>query len=126
MLIYTFYVSLYVYTKIYMCSLMSDALQHHGLYPPQAPLSMRLSRQEYWSGLPFPSPEDLPAPGIEPEPPALAGVFFTTSATWEAIYRYRYRYRHRYKDMHRWKNMELVDNSPWGRKGSDTTEQLNT
>ena len=32
----------------------------------QAPLSMRFSRQEYWSGLPFPSPGDLPDPGIEP------------------------------------------------------------
>ena len=33
---------------------------------PQAPLSMDISRQEYWSGLPFPSPGDLPNPGIEP------------------------------------------------------------
>ena len=32
----------------------------------QAPLSMGFSRQEYWSGLPFPSPEDLPDPGIKP------------------------------------------------------------
>ena len=37
----------------------------------QAPLSMGFSMQEYWSGLPFPSPEDLPDPGIEPESPAL-------------------------------------------------------
>ena len=37
----------------------------------QAPLSMGLSRQEYWSGLPFPSPGDLPNPGIEPGSPAL-------------------------------------------------------
>ena len=37
----------------------------------QAPLSMEFSRQEYWSGLPFPSPEDLPNPGIEPRSPAL-------------------------------------------------------
>ena len=37
----------------------------------QAPLSMGFSRQEYWSGLPFPSPEDLPDPGIEPSSPAL-------------------------------------------------------
>ena len=47
----------------------------------QAPLSMWISRQEYWSGLPFPSPGDLPDPGIEPESlvsPALAGGFFTT------------------------------------------------
>ena len=50
----------------------------HGLYPP-APLSMGLSRQEYWSGLPHPSPGDLPDPGIEPTSlkfPALAGGFF--------------------------------------------------
>ena len=37
----------------------------------QAPPSMGFSRQEYWSGLPFPSPGDLPGPGIEPGSPAL-------------------------------------------------------
>ena len=37
----------------------------------QAPLSLGFSRQEYWSGLPFPSPWDLPDPGIEPRSPAL-------------------------------------------------------
>ena len=37
----------------------------------QAPPSMGLSRQEYWSGVPLPSPEDLPSPGIEPWSPAL-------------------------------------------------------
>ena len=37
----------------------------------QAPQSMKFSRQEYWSGLPFPSPEDLPNPGIEPGSPGL-------------------------------------------------------
>ena len=37
----------------------------------QAPLSTGFSRQEYWSGLPFPSPGDLPNPGIEPRSPAL-------------------------------------------------------
>ena len=37
----------------------------------QAPLSMEFSRQEYWSGLPFPSPGDLPYPGIKPRSPAL-------------------------------------------------------
>ena len=36
-----------------------------------APLSMEFSRQEYWSGLPFPSPEDLPNPGIKPKSPTL-------------------------------------------------------
>ena len=43
----------------------------------QALLSMRFPRQEYWSGLQFPPPRNLPNPGIEPESPALAGVFFT-------------------------------------------------
>ena len=37
----------------------------------RAPLSMGFSRQEYWSGLPFPSPGDLPDPGIEPKSSAL-------------------------------------------------------
>ena len=37
----------------------------------QAPLSVGFSRQQYWSGLPFPSPGDLPNPGIKPESPAL-------------------------------------------------------
>ena len=53
----------------------------------QAPLSMRLSRQEYWSGLPCPPLGNLPSPGIQPMSlmsPALARGFITTSTTWEA------------------------------------------
>ena len=53
----------------------------------QPPLSMEFSRQEYWSGLPCPPPGNLPNPGIKSmslASPALAGGFFTTSATWEA------------------------------------------
>ena len=46
----------------------------------QAPLSIGFSRQEYWNGLPFPSPGDLPDPGREPVSPALAGRFFTTES----------------------------------------------
>ena len=48
-----------------------------------APLSMKFFRQEYWSGLPFPTPGDLSDPGIKPMSlvsPALAGKFFTNSA----------------------------------------------
>ena len=55
----------------------------------QAPLSMGFSRQEYWSGTPYPPSGDLPDPGIEPmslTSPALAGGFFATSTSWEAIY----------------------------------------
>ena len=54
----------------------------------QAPLSMGFSRQEYWSGLPCPPPGDLPDAGTEPASlwcPTLAGRFFTTSTTWEAL-----------------------------------------
>ena len=57
----------------------------------QAPLSMGVSRQEHWSGLPCPPPGHFPNPGIEPGSlmsPALAGGFFTTSATWKATYIY--------------------------------------
>ena len=52
-----------------------------------APLSVGFSGQEYWTGLPGPSPGDLPDPGIEPASlmsPALAGRFLTSSA-WEAL-----------------------------------------
>ena len=61
---------------------------------PQAPLSMGVSRQEYWSGLPFPRAGDLPHPGTEPEslaPPALAGRFFPPGPpgkTQEEVMRY--------------------------------------
>ena len=61
----------------------------------QPPLSMGSSRQEYWSGLPYPSPGDLPNPGIKPESrtlPALVEGFFTTSATWEALFNYKHQY----------------------------------
>ena len=44
----------------------------------QAPQSMGFSREEHWSGLPFPPPRDHPDPGTEPASSALAGRFFTT------------------------------------------------
>ena len=59
-------------------------------YSPPAPLYTRISRQLYWSGLPGPTPGDLPDPGIKHESltsPALAG-FFTTCATWDAFISY--------------------------------------
>ena len=54
----------------------------------QAPLSIRFSRQEYWSGLPCPPLGDLPDPGIKPisfTSPSLAGGFLTPSTIWEAL-----------------------------------------
>ena len=80
-----------------VCVCMSSCVQpfvipltvaHH------APLCMNFSRQEYWSGLPFPTPGDLPNPGIEPASlvsPALAGEFFTAGATLEAQFWYQIR-----------------------------------
>ena len=46
---------------------MSNSLQPHGMWPAKAPLPVAFSRQEYWSGLPFPIPGDLPDPRIEPK-----------------------------------------------------------
>ena len=54
----------------------------------QDPLSMGFSRQEYWSALPSPPSGDLPNPGMNLQSlmfPALAGMFFTTGTTWEAL-----------------------------------------
>ena len=56
--------------KSVSCSVLSDSVTPWTV-PHQAPLSMEFSRQEYWSELPFPSPGDLPNPGIEPGSPAL-------------------------------------------------------
>ena len=53
------------------CSVMSDSLQPHGTVAYQAPLAKKFFRQEYWSGLPFPSPGDVPDPGIKLGSPAL-------------------------------------------------------
>ena len=47
--------------------------------------SVEFSRQEHWSGLPFPTPGALPDPGIEPASLALVARFFTSSATWEIL-----------------------------------------
>ena len=66
------------------CTVVSDSVQPYGLYTAcQVPLSMGFSRQEYWSGLQYPSLGDLPNPGIElmSLSPALAGRFFTISST---------------------------------------------
>ena len=52
-------------------SVMSDSFASSWTIANQAPLSMGFSRQEYWSGLPFPTPGDLPNPGIKARSPAL-------------------------------------------------------
>ena len=64
---------------MYVCARVVSRVQLFAIpWTHQAPLSMEFSKEEYWSGLPFPTPGDLPNPGIEPASPALAGGFFTT------------------------------------------------
>ena len=73
------------FSRVWLCPMLRTATC-------QTPVFMGFSRQEYWSGLPFPPPGDLPNPGIEPESltsPALAGRFFTTSTTLEALTIYK-------------------------------------
>ena len=66
-----------------LCSVVSDSLQPHGLWKPGSFVHGTF-QQEYWSGLPFPSPGDLPEPEIKsespvtPVTPVLAGGFFTS------------------------------------------------
>ena len=63
------------------CSVMSDSVVTPWTVARQTPQSMGFSRQEYWSGLPFPPSGGLPDPGIEPRSPvtpSLAGGFFST------------------------------------------------
>ena len=72
---------------LFSCPVGSNSFMPPWTAARQAPLSMEFSRQEYWSGLPFPSPGDLPNPGIVPtslKSPALASRFFTVWATREA------------------------------------------
>ena len=76
---------------VHACSVTSaipNSLQPYGLWCARLLCPWGLSRKEYWSGLSCPPPGDLPNPGTELESlmsPALAGRFFTTSATWEAL-----------------------------------------
>ena len=64
---------------------MLDSFETPWTIACQAPLSMEFSQEEYWSGLPFPFPGDLPIPGIKPTSPALAGRFFTTESPGKQI-----------------------------------------
>jgi len=57
---------------------VSSTFENPWILACQAPLSMGFPRQQYWSGLPFPSPGALPNAGNKPISPALAGGFFTT------------------------------------------------
>ena len=73
-------ISIYPSTYIYQLSALSYVQLFVILEAVacQTPLSVAFSRQEYWSGLPFPFPGNLPNPGVKPMSPALAGGFFAT------------------------------------------------
>ena len=106
------------------------------------PLSLRFPKQEYWCGLPWPPPGDLPNPGIKPTflmSPALRGGFFTSSTTWEAyicqtgevgnwgwdvwIASITQVNGHKFEQTpgHSGVQAKLVHCSPWSLKDSDTT-----
>ena len=71
-LLYSKMNQLYVYMCAGLsCSVVSDCLWPHGLQPARCFCPWGFSRQEYWSGLPCPPPEDLPNPGLDPRFPAL-------------------------------------------------------
>ena len=88
----------------------------------QAPLSMEFSRQEYWSGLPFPSPGDLPNPRIKPtslKSPALTGVFFTTSTPWESPHIEYYTVLYKY--LYMWSPIQMLQSMKNSRQISACT-----
>ena len=115
------------------CSVLSDSLATPWTAAHKAPLSMKFSRQEYWSRLPFPSPGDLPNPWIKPMSPALAGRFFTTEPPGKL------KYNKVRQEMGKRKVLYLEKNTPgvgdgqgglaccgsWSHKESDMTELLN-
>ena len=85
----------FLYVISYLLCFMLSHFSHVWLFATpwtlvhQAPQSIALSQQEYWSGLPFPPAGGLPNPGIKsvsPASPALAGGFFTTGPPWEALW----------------------------------------
>ena len=89
---------------VHVC-VYSVAQSHPTLVTPwtvahYAPLSMGFSREEYWSGLPFPSPGTLPDPGMEPVSPALADKFCTTEPPVKSIYMYIYASVSQHKKLH--------------------------
>ena len=81
----------HIHIQCFLCincvhPVVSNSLWPHGLEPPQDPLSKEFSRQEYWSGLPFPTPGHLPNPVIKPTCLALAGGLFTPAPPGKPMY----------------------------------------
>ena len=137
---------IYTYEYIYVCVCIVVVLNHvwffvtTGAIDHRAPLSMGFPRQEYCSGLPYPSPGDLPDTGIEPASlasPALAGRFFTNEppgkpymCTWICIHVCVYIRRRPWHPTpvllpgNSHGRRSLVGYSPWGREELDTTKRL--
>ena len=85
-------------------------------------MSMGFSRQEYLSGLPFPSPGDLPNPRIKPtslKSPALTGVFFTTSTPWESPHIEYYTVLYKY--LYMWSPIQMLQSMKNSRQISACT-----
>ena len=79
-----------LFVVVFSHQVMSDYSATLWTLAHQAPLIMGLPRQEYWSELPFPSPADIPNPGIKPVSPALVGGCSTTEPPQKPIYTYIY------------------------------------
>ena len=93
-------------TECVSFSVVSESLRPH-----RAPLSMRFSRQEYWSGLPCPPPGDLPNPGIKPRSPMLWADSLPSEPT-------GYMYISDSVQPHRWQPTRLPH--PWDSPGKNT------
>ena len=77
---------LYILNMEVLVTLLCPTLKTPGTVAHQAPLSMELSRQEYWNGLLFPSPGDLPNPRTEPGSPALQADVLPSEPPGEPIF----------------------------------------
>ena len=95
------YTFIHVYTYIYSvsCSIVSDSVIPWTV-TLQAPLSMGFPRQEYWSGFPFPSPGELPDPGIKPGSPALQADSLLSEPQGIPILLHKYADTHTYRHIH--------------------------
>ena len=131
------------------CSVVSDSLQPHGLWPARLRCPWGFSRQEYWSGFPKPSSRDLPNPGIQPRILALQADSLPSEPPgnprileWVAYPFSKGNSQPRnqtgvshiagrvFTSWATWEapniNKSLAGYSPWGCKESDMTEQLST
>ena len=105
---------------------MSDSFATTWTIALQAPLSVGFSRQEYWSRLPFPFPEDLPNPGIEPTSPACnTGGLGLIPGSGRFPWRRKWQPTPVFLHGESHGQRSLVGYSPWGRKELNMTQQLN-